>query len=202
MTAARPTVRRCRADIIPAPRREPARRGVPPHAINPHNKPLWRLDRSLAGDDRVCHNGPMRRRRTHYAWPLVVLLIVLLVQWWESQRGSTVVPPDRPMPDPSAAPGVRMKMGREHRVTLAAPAVAILAEMARLGTEPDRLVFPGLKPTKPMSDMTLTAVLKRMKREDKERWEHYQLTGEYVPHEKVAAWLKDVASGKRGPCPR
>lgn len=42
----------------------------------------------------------------------------------------------------------------------------------------------------------------RMKREDMERWEHYQLTGEYVPHEKVAAWLKDVASGKRDPCPR
>jgi predicted transcriptional regulator len=42
----------------------------------------------------------------------------------------------------------------------------------------------------------------RMKREDMARWEQYQLTGEYVPHEKVAAWLKDVASGKRGPCPR
>lgn len=42
----------------------------------------------------------------------------------------------------------------------------------------------------------------RMKREDMQRWEHYQLTGEYVPHEQVAAWLKDVASGQRGPCPR
>jgi len=41
-----------------------------------------------------------------------------------------------------------------------------------------------------------------MKREDVERWEHYRLTGEYVPHEKVAAWLQDVASGKRGRCPR
>ena len=42
----------------------------------------------------------------------------------------------------------------------------------------------------------------RMKREDLERWEQYQLTGEYVPHATVAGWLKDVASGKRGPCPR
>jgi predicted transcriptional regulator len=42
----------------------------------------------------------------------------------------------------------------------------------------------------------------RVKREDIARWEQYQLTGEYVPHEKVAAWLKDVASGKRSPCPR
>jgi predicted transcriptional regulator len=42
----------------------------------------------------------------------------------------------------------------------------------------------------------------RMKGEDMARWEHYQLTGEHVPHETVAAWLTGVASGKRGPCPR
>jgi hypothetical protein len=35
-----------------------------------------------------------------------------------------------------------------------------------------------------------------------ERWEHYQLTGEFVAHEQVAAWLKDIANGQRGPCPR
>lgn len=42
----------------------------------------------------------------------------------------------------------------------------------------------------------------RMKREDMERWEHYRLTGEHVPHEQVADWLRRVASGARGPCPR
>jgi len=63
-------------------------------------------------------------------------------------------------------PAERMKGGREHRVPLTAPAMAVLEAMAKLGDAPDRLVFPGTKPGKPMSDMTLTAVLKRMKRED------------------------------------
>ena len=56
-------------------------------------------------------------------------------------------------------PAERMKGGREHRVPLTAPAMAVLEAMAKLGDAPDRLVFPGTKPGKPMSDMTLTAVL-------------------------------------------
>ena len=40
------------------------------------------------------------------------------------------------------------------------------------------------------------------KREDMERWEQYQLTGNAVPHEKVARWLKDLAAGKETPCPK
>lgn len=42
----------------------------------------------------------------------------------------------------------------------------------------------------------------REKREDNERWEHYRLTGEAVPHEKVTAWLEDLARGKASPCPK
>ncbi|MCC6628593.1 MAG: ribbon-helix-helix protein, CopG family [Chloroflexi bacterium] len=42
----------------------------------------------------------------------------------------------------------------------------------------------------------------RLKREDMARWEQYQLTGEYVPHEQVATWLRDIASGQRRPWPR
>ncbi len=40
------------------------------------------------------------------------------------------------------------------------------------------------------------------KREDLERWERYQLTGEAVPYETVRQWLADVADGKDRPCPR
>jgi predicted transcriptional regulator len=42
----------------------------------------------------------------------------------------------------------------------------------------------------------------REKREDMERWERYRLTGEAVPHERVAAWLAEVADGKTAPWPR
>jgi predicted transcriptional regulator len=37
------------------------------------------------------------------------------------------------------------------------------------------------------------------KEEDEERWERYQLTGESMPHEQVAAWLEGVAVGKSAP---
>ena len=57
-------------------------------------------------------------------------------------------------------PAVRMKSGREHRVPLSKPAVKLLTALPG-----DRLreahVFPGTKG--PLSDMSLTAVLRRMK---------------------------------------
>ncbi len=62
-------------------------------------------------------------------------------------------------------PATRMKAGREHRVPLSEPAVAILREMAKL-KDGSGLVFLGLKRDVPMSDMTLTAVLRRMGRTD------------------------------------
>jgi integrase len=57
-------------------------------------------------------------------------------------------------------PGKRMKGGVEHRVPLTARAKAILAgmEMSRLGDT----VFPGDDGDEAMSDMTLTAVIRRM----------------------------------------
>lgn len=56
-------------------------------------------------------------------------------------------------------PAARMKAGKEHRVPLSGPALRILKDLPRMaGTD---LVFPS--PTcKPMSDMTLAAVMKRM----------------------------------------
>ena len=59
-------------------------------------------------------------------------------------------------------PAERMKAKREHRVPLSAAALALLETMPRMGD----LVFPGAKPGKPLSDMSLTAVLRRMKRSD------------------------------------
>ena len=55
-------------------------------------------------------------------------------------------------------PAARMKGGKEHRVPLPATAVALLADLPRIND----LVFPGTN-DKPLSDMTLSAVLKRMK---------------------------------------
>ena len=65
-------------------------------------------------------------------------------------------------------PAERMKAKREHRVPLSASALAILTEMARLWVEGDEdaLVFPGAKAGKPMSNMSMAMLLRRMARED------------------------------------
>jgi integrase len=65
-------------------------------------------------------------------------------------------------------PADRMKGSREHRVPLSAPAMGILREMeeARVTDDPNTLVFPGQDRKRPLSDMSLTAVLRRMKRSD------------------------------------
>lgn len=54
-----------------------------------------------------------------------------------------------------------MKAGVEHRVPLGDEARAILEQVRGLHPE---LVFPGQRSGKAMSDMTLTALLRRMKR--------------------------------------
>ena len=63
-------------------------------------------------------------------------------------------------------PARRMKAGVEHRVPLSAPAVALLRGLAGLSPT---LVFPSpnasLAVSKPLSDMTLLAVLRRLKAE-------------------------------------
>ena len=67
-------------------------------------------------------------------------------------------------------PGERMKMEKEHRVPLSTAAVALLSEMPRM----DLLVFPGAKTDAALSDMSLTAVLRRMSKADEKaetgRW--------------------------------
>ncbi len=58
-------------------------------------------------------------------------------------------------------PPERMKAGREHRVPLVVRAAAIIETVAKLPK--DAFVFPGMKAGSPLSDMSLSAVLRRMK---------------------------------------
>ena len=54
-----------------------------------------------------------------------------------------------------------MKAGKEHRVPLAGEALAILERAARLRSKGNKLVFPSQsKPGHPVSDMTLTKVMR------------------------------------------
>ena len=61
-------------------------------------------------------------------------------------------------------PGDRMKAGREHRIPLSDAAMAVLERMKEHHVS--NYVFPGVKQDKPLSDMSLTATLKRMGRND------------------------------------
>ena len=59
-------------------------------------------------------------------------------------------------------PAERMKAKREHRVPLSAAAVAVVQKMQ--ANRLSNFVFPGAREGRPLSDMSLTAVLRRMKR--------------------------------------
>jgi integrase len=59
-------------------------------------------------------------------------------------------------------PANRMKAGKEHRVPLSLPALAVLGKMPRDGS----VIFSGRGHDTPLSDMSLTAVLRRMGRGD------------------------------------
>ena len=59
-------------------------------------------------------------------------------------------------------PAARMKAGKEHRVPLSSAAVNLLTAIQRR----DGLIFPGRSDSVALSDMSLTAVLRRMDRSD------------------------------------
>ena len=58
-------------------------------------------------------------------------------------------------------PAERMKSGRAHRVPLSEPVMKLLKSLPKV--EGEELVFPGRKEHTPLSDMSLTAVMRRMK---------------------------------------
>lgn len=57
-------------------------------------------------------------------------------------------------------PAERMKMGKAHAVPLSAAALDVFRRASALKLPCSDLVFPGQKPTRPMSDMTLLKVLR------------------------------------------
>ncbi len=61
-------------------------------------------------------------------------------------------------------PAARMKAGREHRVPLSEPALAILREMAekRTGSADTDFVFPGQRPKRPLSQMAFSMLMRRL----------------------------------------
>lgn len=59
-------------------------------------------------------------------------------------------------------PADRMKTGREHRVPLPPRALEILGLLAQIKGRAGDLVFPGQKRGTPLSDMTMTALLRRL----------------------------------------
>ena len=61
-------------------------------------------------------------------------------------------------------PGERMKNGKEHQVPLSGPAVAVLERMSKITN--GEYVFFGQSSGRPLSNMSLLVLLKRMKRTD------------------------------------
>jgi integrase len=58
-------------------------------------------------------------------------------------------------------PAARMKAGREHRVPLSAPAMAILTKLNDIRVSDP--VFPGLRPNQPLSPSAMELTMRRMK---------------------------------------
>jgi len=63
-------------------------------------------------------------------------------------------------------PAGRMKASKEHRVPLSDAALAIIEKMSAAGRNDDAYIFTGMRAGQPLSNMSLLAVLKRMKRSD------------------------------------
>jgi integrase len=64
-------------------------------------------------------------------------------------------------------PGYRMKAGREHRVPLSGPALAVLQGLLPLrNTEAGDWIFPGARKGRPLSNMAMEMLLRRMGRDE------------------------------------
>jgi len=80
-------------------------------------------------------------------------------------------------------PAGRMKAGRAHRVPLSSEALEVLAQVRpfRGSNDPSALIFPSGKASRPLSDMTLAAVIKRMNKANGVLWVDVNGTP-VVPH--------------------
>ncbi|MEO5688153.1 MAG: integrase arm-type DNA-binding domain-containing protein [Burkholderiaceae bacterium] len=78
-------------------------------------------------------------------------------------------------------PARRMKAKRDHRVPLSEEAVKLLKELAPIEGNP--YVFPGTRKKSPVSDMTLTAAIRRLNEgKDPKPWLDPKSGDEVVPH--------------------
>ena len=100
--------------------------------------------------------------------------------------------------DESAAtwtiPGERMKVDADHRVPLSADALALLKSLPRIAGEVD-LLFPATRGQQ-LSDMTLSAVIKRLNKADGNRWVDPKLKRPAVPHgfrSTFTDWATEIA---------
>jgi len=59
-------------------------------------------------------------------------------------------------------PAAKMKGGREHRIPLSGPALAILERLQPLAAGRDSLVFPSIRKRAPLSDMALSMLVRGM----------------------------------------
>ncbi len=81
---------------------------------------------------------------------------VLHMQWHEVDVGTLIW----------TVPAARMKAGREHRVPLCPWAWQILQQARQLGEDNNEYIFQGNKTGKPLSNMAMMMLLRRMKHTD------------------------------------
>lgn len=96
-------------------------------------------------------------------------------------------------------PGDRMKGGEEHRVPLTRRMLEILKAAETLGLrKPESLVFPSRDPRKPLSDMALTQLLRRLPtgvdREDSEPEVFADLTVVHGLRATFSTWANECTS--------
>ena len=78
-------------------------------------------------------------------------------------------------------PAARMKAKRDHRVPLSAAAVQLLQRCPKLEENP--YTFPGMRKKSPVSDMTLTAAIRRLNEATTPApWVDSKTGNEVVPH--------------------
>lgn len=60
-------------------------------------------------------------------------------------------------------PANRMKTGREHRVALSMAAITVLKQLSEISNKPDDYVFPSTRRGRPLSEMAMDMLLRRLK---------------------------------------
>jgi integrase len=115
----------------------------------------------MSYEDVAAFIGDLRKRQSTAAIALEFCILtaarsgeVLGAKWTEIDLAKKIW----------TVPAIRMKAGREHRVPLSNRAMSILKQLE----DPDggEFVFPGQKPKKPLSNMAMEMVLRRMKIEN------------------------------------